>query len=476
MEISQTVLTGLILAFIFRAFMVEPFIIPTGSMAGALLGAHATRICPACGQEYDFSSLRPTTPTGAGFVCPAEIICPNCQLRLTPTPDDTAPKAGDRILVHKWPYVSAIAKPQRWEVIVFRDPANPLQHYIKRIVGLPRESVEIVDGDVFINGRIQRKPPHVQRVMWLIVYNQSHVPSPHATSGRLPRWTSLELPEDEPPAWTGFDTRVLHYDRLDTATRRIAFNPDTGREYLNDLSAYNRRSSGAAVGDVRLVADLTMRAGDGWCGLEIARPPYRFQARLHRAGRAELWMVTPEAPDAPQLIDAVRVPALMHDRPIAVELGHLDWRVYLKINRQRVLRTSDRQYTPDLEQLRRAPGARPVGLHLLAKNIQLTIQRLRIDRDVHYTESRYSKRAQAGNPFPLGNGEYFVLGDNSPDSHDSREWNERGVHLPENYRLGTVTSDQIVGRAAFVYLPGLLPRDLEGRWRVPDLGRVRFVR
>jgi hypothetical protein len=78
--------------------------------------------------------------------------------------------------------------------------------------------------------------------------------------------------------------------------------------------------------------------------------------------------------------------------------------------------------------------------------------------------------------FVLNADEYFVLGDNSPDSHDSREWVERGVHLPDDYRPGTVRADQIVGEAAFVYLPGLLPEGRSGRWRLPDLGRVRFVR
>ena len=46
-ETLQTVLTALILAFIFRAYAIEAFIIPTGSMAESLLGEHGTRICRA---------------------------------------------------------------------------------------------------------------------------------------------------------------------------------------------------------------------------------------------------------------------------------------------------------------------------------------------------------------------------------------------------------------------------------------------
>ena len=147
METLQTVLTVLLLAFVFRAFMVEAFIIPTGSMAQSLLGAHATRTCPACGWEYDFVPAHDT-------------LCPNCHHRVLLRAADIPEKSGDRILVFKWPYVlGGNLGPHRWDVIVFRNPADPNESYIKRLVGLPGEAVEIVDGDVYINGQIAQDGP-----------------------------------------------------------------------------------------------------------------------------------------------------------------------------------------------------------------------------------------------------------------------------------------------------------------------------
>ncbi len=475
-EALQTVLTGLILAFIFRAFLVEPFIIPTGSMAESLLGAHATRTCPACGWVFDFAPLATATPTGVGFVRPTEIVCPNCQLRLTPTAADTVPKAGDRILVHKWPYVSGLIAPQRWDVLVFRDPANPEQHYIKRLVGLPGEKVELIAGDVFINDRIARKPPEIQRALWFIVFDQAHLPRATADFPPAPRWRSLEPPPAAAAGWSGMDARIIRYDGLDDTPRRLSFNPNTAPEYLEDLYGYDRGSGGNFVGDVRLVAELTLHDGDGWCRWELVRPPFRFSAQVGCDGGVELAMTPLANPDAQRVVASLVRPPLPRDWPLVIEFGHVDYRVYLKLDNRELLSTSDADYAPDLAELRSSPRRAPVGLSLAASGVRLELHGLRIDRDVYYTRSAQTRRAFPGHPFTLNDGEFFVLGDNSPDSHDSREWTARGPHLRADYRPGTVLRSQIVGPAAFVYLPGLLPVEPGGRLLVPDLGRTRFVR
>jgi signal peptidase I len=475
-EALQTVLTGLILAFIFRAFLVEPFIIPTGSMAESLLGAHATQTCPACGWVFNFAPLATATPTGGGFVRPAEIICPNCQLRLAPTAADTVPVAGDRILVHKWPYFSGLIAPQRWDVLVFRDPANPEQHYIKRLVGLPGEKIELIAGDVFINDRIARKPPEIQRALWFIVFDQAHLPRATSDSPPAPRWRSPEPPPAAAAGWSGMDTRIIRYDGLDDTPRRLSFNPDTAPEYLEDVYGYDRGSGGNFVGDVRLVAELTLHDGGGWCRWELVRPPYRFSAHVGCDGGVELAMTPLADPNAQRVVAALARPPLPRDWPLVIEFGHVDYRVYLKLDNRELLCTSDADYAPDLAELRSSPIRTPVGLSLAASGVRLELRGLRIDRDVYYTRSPQTRRALPGRPFTLHDDEFFVLGDNSPDSHDSREWTERGPHLPPDYRPGTVLRSQIVGPAAFVYLPGLLRVGPGGRLLVPDLGRTRFVR
>src|SRR3954469_1133508 len=59
-ETLESILVAFVLAFIFRCFVVEAFVIPTGSMAPTLLGAHTRHQCPECGYRFDvnFSPAR----------------------------------------------------------------------------------------------------------------------------------------------------------------------------------------------------------------------------------------------------------------------------------------------------------------------------------------------------------------------------------------------------------------------------------
>src|SRR5438128_1383250 len=57
----ESIIVAFILAFIFRAFVVEAFVIPTGSMAPTLLGAHMRFRCEDCGYEFtvNYQGARP---------------------------------------------------------------------------------------------------------------------------------------------------------------------------------------------------------------------------------------------------------------------------------------------------------------------------------------------------------------------------------------------------------------------------------
>ncbi|MGI6542570.1 MAG: signal peptidase I [Limnochordia bacterium] len=56
---------------------------------------------------------------------------------------------GERLLIDKVTY--RLRTPRRGEVIVFRYPADPEQYFIKRVIGLPGDTVVIRGGKVYVN-------------------------------------------------------------------------------------------------------------------------------------------------------------------------------------------------------------------------------------------------------------------------------------------------------------------------------------
>lgn len=60
-------------------------------------------------------------------------------------------QTGERLIGNKFIY--HFEKPTRGDVIVFKYPPNPNKVFVKRIIGLPGETVEIRKGKVYLNGR-----------------------------------------------------------------------------------------------------------------------------------------------------------------------------------------------------------------------------------------------------------------------------------------------------------------------------------
>lgn len=205
-ETIESIVVAIILALLFRAFVAEAFVIPTGSMAPTLMGTHKDIYCPHCGENYR---------TGASVELPDRTpnnvvvgtICPNCRAE---TPLDLAGNrndatfSGDRILVSKFSY--AFGKPERFDVGVFKYPSNAKQNYIKRIVGLPNETVRISNGDLYIRaaGSQEFKIARKQKLSKLL--SMSHVvhDSAHQATELLDakwplRWQPWDVGAQSPP-------------------------------------------------------------------------------------------------------------------------------------------------------------------------------------------------------------------------------------------------------------------------------------
>ncbi len=64
----------------------------------------------------------------------------------------------ERIFINKFVYRFGISEINRGDTVVFWYPGDPTKSYIKRIVGMPGDKVQVVEGMVFVNGQPLEEP------------------------------------------------------------------------------------------------------------------------------------------------------------------------------------------------------------------------------------------------------------------------------------------------------------------------------
>jgi signal peptidase I len=203
-ETVESVVIAFVLAFLFRTFEAEAFVIPTGSMAPTLMGKHKDLECPMCHYRYQVSASDQQNTNLPAIVYRS--TCPMCRYTadLRPENPDMYPSYdGDRILVAKFPY--EFADPKRWDVIVFKFPGDSTMNYIKRLVGRPGERLQIHNGDLWVHEpgqsddpdgywRIARKPPAKLLAMLQPVFDNDFAPTITGAMGFAARWAPAPGP------------------------------------------------------------------------------------------------------------------------------------------------------------------------------------------------------------------------------------------------------------------------------------------
>jgi signal peptidase I len=527
-ETVESIVIAFVLAFLFRTFEAEAFVIPTGSMAPTLQGRHKDVVCPEC--EYQFRvGAQGEREERNPQLRMTSAICPMCRYELDlealipKEPRTYQTFEGDRILVNKFSY--DMSDPERWDVVVFKYPEDAKTNYIKRLVGLPGEHVFIGDpgrghrvppsgtGDIYISTdgdktrRVARKDKPDKLVAVLQdVHDNDYVPTRLLEAGWPSRWQNEPagadgwVEEDGTRAFATAGKRAgevwLRYHHLlprhvsPEAPSWIDVERTRYDSYLiRDFYAYNtgeypnhRVGHGENwVGDLALECEVEIRSDDGELILELVKGGRKFQARIDVAnGDARLV-----------------IPGVDNYKPVAKNVingaGTYEFR-FVNVDEQLWLFVDDEpvefdaattydslgNYEPVTDRRLSAVGATdlsPAGI--ASEGVDLRVSHLRIKRDVFYTRG---EQDDAIDDIALADKEnneedqFFMLGDNSPASKDGRMWG------PVDY----VERRLLIGKAIYIYWPHGIPASFSFPVNIfgskkyipfwPNLGRMERVR
>lgn len=443
-ETIESFAFAFILAFLFKTFEAEAFVIPTGSMAPTLYGRHKEVTCEQCKYPYSVGAsdelVNDWLDSGARL---DSAYCPNC--RHSSNVHDLPVFKGDRILVNKFPY--EFGQPRRWDVAVFKFPEEPNTNYIKRLVGLPGETLVIRRGDLyrqFPDGSreiLRKDDPGKQQALQILVFDNDFPETGLHERGWPSRWTAvrsdLDAPEaiagwvDDPDSWQQLDAgrrfrltaAAANADLRWLRYRNIVPEPETWTEagqlpqralpqLVSDFCGYNAYEGGHGSGrdqDSFWVGDLTLSCEihvdevgpDGRVVLELVEGRRRLRAvfdlvtgDVRITSRIDLNRNGDEEESLGQASSGINGPGRYN-----VRFTNVDDRLCLWIDGDLLELGPGASYTRDQTEY---PGPGPADLvpvGIAASGVNLTVNHLLIQRDIYYRgEQVIDALTRAANP------------------------------------------------------------------------------
>ncbi len=560
-ETFESLAIAFILAFLIRTFVVEPFVIPTGSMSPALQGVHKDLDCPRCGQRYRVNaSTDGQTPEDRNRAVCVGGMCPMCRYTMAydkslARPYPQAPKlsanepsySGDRIIVNKFWY--SYTEPERWDVVVFKYPGNSTDNYIKRLVGLPEETLQIYGGDLFVkpDGEdeflIERKPPRTALAMREQVHDTNRDPAILYEAGWPLRWqnqrgwkpntTQAGKLARQVYTTTGESESWLHYVHTPPTNpvwpllEAGGVVPQAKRQLVSDFNPYNTRipldavrgrkqwsnpfqvsplSQGVHwVGDLFVEADVDVQSDQGDLLFELVEAGNRFRCSLDVATGQATLAILPDGSDQPTAKFSVVADTVVRGTgKHQITFANVDDALHLWIDGRLVEFDDpttyewDKLFGPRKGMMPVTSEADPGDLapaRIGSNGAKVAVDRLQVFRDIYYIAAENGNinnivsdyddvpppdllanprlwgiiRRRRTVEFPLTKDQFFVMGDNSPQSSDARLWNREFVGQTRKPGGNYLERHLLIGRAISVVWPHTW------KWVIPGFTDMRRI-
>jgi len=396
------VLLSLFLRCWFVLGLLDPVTVSGSSMAPSLCGQHVTASCKQCGKQIS---------AGVEFAQHTqEVCCPGCN-RAVLSLADLPVQFGTRIWIDRTTFQRR--KPHRWELVVFRSPYDGGQLAVKRVVGLPGETLSLREGNVYVNDAVLVKTLAEQRLLRHLV---------HRETGRNMRWRPQKSdtwkwkneawfhPSDDSRAKAQFSSgaqwnwlEYVHPHPMITDQHDYNVGVTQRLQIVQELFL----SSHVSIDGTGTFAVKYENGQDSW---QFALDLTAGMVRLSQAGADFLQKPLPEG-----LLSQLRKKVFL------LEVSTFDGQLLLALDEIVVLRYAlPASLESECSRTPWAVGGNGLGLKLTDTTL--------------YRDKYYAEVHAAGVPskVPLGQNQYYFLGDNVPVSLDSRQWGP----LPERFLVG----------------------------------------
>ncbi len=386
----EAIAIAIVMALVIKFFCVEAFQIPTGSMQPTLMGEHGGR-------------------------------------------------PGDRILVDKWAYL--LQDPARWDVPVFRYPLDESRNFIKRLVGLPGEEIRIGPfGDIWIRNaakaqeertdfEIARKHARARNQLFSPVYPPAELPranrslredhrvgNPDSRLGPEHYWRRLN---DERHAWSFPALGRFEFGGGEQAGFENIY---TITKHTSPSSWYQVGASAQAVRDIRVMGTITWLAPPKGSPTPVQDSSFRLSWRPDDHFEADFVISNDPKHSTVHIrrddVLVARKAINLRGGPgasYAFSFEYVDGDARLTIDETEIAVVPDGRAVDD------AIDQNKQSLSVFAEGSALVLSNVRIHKDLVYgRDGAHAEEIRSGMVIP--DDSYFMLGDNTDHSKDSRRW------------------------------------------------------
>ncbi len=322
----------------------------------------------------------------------------------------------DRVIVDKFSY--HYRDPERFEIAVFKYPLDSSKNFIKRIVGMPGETMYLAGGDIWVQAKGEQPKP-LRRPRAIQDAQLRRIETNGEWQSTKPKGWQLDAGEDSDSLRTRGSGSLSYPDQFQSI--KDGYLDGYPKGVKSKISEKRKGSRRNDVTDLRVALELEAEAGVKGCTVVLHEGDRRFRFALRGPGgdAAAVAAISATGPGFDgERTSTEKAIQLKAGQSVEVEVQNLNDLLEFRID-------------GDLIASMEIPAAESTQPTVQKMESRITVEvdaegssgatfdDLKIWRDIFYTQTAGNRPVTR---WQIPEDQYLVLGDNSQDSSDGRDW------------------------------------------------------